>query len=335
MSVAADDRGYWPRSGRLGAEPPRIDGSGHRTDAGTATGVELGFLFHQFRLSGPRITATARLAEAAGVASLWVMDHVQQIPWQGPDDDPVLECFTTLGFLAQATSRVTLGPLVSGVALRDPAMLVKQATTLDVLSGGRGVFGIGAGWYEREVAALGRTMPPLPERFALLEDTVRLARSTWAGDPGPFAGAALTLPERLTAPLPVRRPRPPILIGGSGERRTLRLVARHADACNLSFAHNDLAGVAAKIATLHRHCAAEGRDPAEIALTTTRTFGPLGSAADAEAQIAFLDELAGLGVGQHIFTLPDPSDERAWHLIAERIVPAAVALHAGRGLTIA
>lgn len=268
----------------------------------------------------------ARRAESAGVAALWAMDHVQQIPWQGSVADPVLEAYTALGFLAGVTERVTLGALVSGVALRDPAMLVKAATTLDVVSDGRSVFGVGAGWYEREVAALGRTMPPVPERFDLLEDTLRLARSTWAGESGAFAGHVLSLPERLPSPRPAQRPGPPILVGGSGERRTLRLVARYADACNLSFAHNDLAGVAAKLDVLRRHCADEGRDPAEILITTTRTFGQPLTDADADRQIAFLGDLAALGVGQHIFTLDDPTDPAVWDLLAHRIIPAAASL---------
>ncbi len=291
--------------------------------------MHLGLLFNRFGLAGRAMADVARRAEASGVAALWVMDHVQQIPWQGSAEDPVLECYTALGFLAGVTERVTLGALVSGVALRDPAMLVKAVTTLDVVSDGRGVFGVGAGWYEREVAALGRTMPPIPERFDLLEDTLRLARSTWAGESGPFAGKGLSLPERLPFPRPVRSPGPPILVGGSGERRTLRLVARYADACNLSFAHSDLAGVAAKIDVLRHHCAEAGRDPAEILITTTRTFGQPETEPDADRLIAFLGELTALGVGQHIFTLDDPTDPAVWDLLSRRIIPAAIGLAPG------
>jgi F420-dependent oxidoreductase-like protein len=191
------------------------------------------------------------------------MDHFVQIPQVGRHWENMLEAWTTLGFLAAHTSRATLGTLVSGVTYRNVAHLAKMAATLDVLSGGRAVCGVGAGWFEREHKAYGWDFPPVKRRFELLEDALQLFPLMWGAGAPPFEGKVVKVAEALCYPRPVQE-RIPILVGGSGERRTLRLVARYADACNL---FGDAATVRHKVDVLHRHCADVGRDPAEVAVT--------------------------------------------------------------------
>jgi len=181
-----------------------------------------------------RLAEIARTAEEAGFYSLWVMDHYFQIPpWGKPEDHPMLEAYSTLGYLAASTQRIRLGVLVSGVVYRPPAVLIKAATTVDVLSGGRTYFGIGAAWFKAEADALGIAFPDLSERYALLEDTLRLARQTWSGDTAPFEGKRVRAGYPLSNPLPLSSPRPKILVGGDGPKRTLPLVAKYADAWNV------------------------------------------------------------------------------------------------------
>jgi F420-dependent oxidoreductase-like protein len=190
------------------------------------------------------------------------MDHWFQMEQMAPATDPMLEGYTGLGFLAGQTRRVELGLLVTGVTYRHPGLLAKTVTTLDVLSGGRAMLGIGAAWYEREHRALGVPFPPVAERFQRLEETLQVCRQMWSDDDGPYTGTHYQLAETLCVPQPVRRPHPRILIGGSGEKKTLRLVAQYADACNLFDTGAD--GVRHKLEVLERHCADVGRDPAEI-----------------------------------------------------------------------
>ncbi|HYU49462.1 MAG TPA: LLM class flavin-dependent oxidoreductase [Candidatus Limnocylindria bacterium] len=179
---------------------------------------------------GPRLGDVTAAAEQAGFASLWVMDHLWQLPartgWGGPEA-PMLEAYTTLGFLARATSRVRLGALVGAVHFRESGLLVKVATTLDVLSGGRAYLGLGAGWYEDEARGLGIAFPARRERFERLEETLRLAHQMWKSDRSPFEGRRVRAADPLLDPQPVSRPHPPILIGGGGEQVTLRLAAEH------------------------------------------------------------------------------------------------------------
>jgi F420-dependent oxidoreductase-like protein len=218
-----------------------------------------------------RLAELAQAAEAAGYDSVWVMDHLFQIRSLGPVTDPMLEAYTTLGYLAGVTQRVKLGAMVTGVTYRHPGMLIKQVSTLDVLSGGRAVLGLGAAWFEREHLALGVPFPPLKERFERLEETLQIARQMW--DPannGPFEGQHYRLAETLCQPQPLHRP--PILIGGGGEKQTLRLVAQYADACNLfDFGPRRLAH---KLQVLERHCQALGRDYATIEKTVMTTVDP-------------------------------------------------------------
>ena len=210
------------------------------------------------------LVEVARAAEDAGFHSLWVMDHFLQIPQVGREWEDMLEAYTTLGFLAAATQRVRLGTLVTGITYRNIAILAKQLATLDVLSGGRAIAGLGAGWFEREHQLYDVPFPPLAERYARLRDALELLPLMWGRGTPPFEGRTTAVAETICYPRPVQE-RIPIMVGGSGERTTLRLVARHADACNIS---GDLATVRRKVEVLHRHCADVGRDPAEVEITT-------------------------------------------------------------------
>ncbi|MEU6355864.1 LLM class F420-dependent oxidoreductase [Streptomyces sp. NPDC047072] len=217
---------------------------------------------------GAELAATGTAAEAAGVSWLSVMDHYFQMEFNGGAEEPMLEAYTTLSFLAAHTSTVRLGALVTGVTYRHPGLLAKIATTLDVLSGGRATLGIGAAWYDREHEGLGVPFPPLAERFERLEETLRICLQMW--DPennGPFEGTHYRLAETLCVPAPVSDPRPEILIGGGGEKKTLRLVARYGDACNLFTTSPE--EVAHKLDVLRRHCDTEGRDYDGIRRTMT------------------------------------------------------------------
>src|ERR1700691_50412 len=177
---------------------------------------------------GPTLTTLAQTAESVGVRTLSVMDHWFQMDLMWPADEPMLEGYTTLGFVAGKTERLRLRLLVTGVTYRHPGLLAKTVTTLDVLSGGRAQLGIGAAWYEREHLGLGVPYPPISERFERLEETLRICQQMWSDDNGPFDGQHYQLAETICSPPPISRPSPKILIGGSGERKTLRLVARYA-----------------------------------------------------------------------------------------------------------
>ncbi len=182
---------------------------------------------------GPTLAETARIADDGGIASFTVMDHYFQMDQAGSADEPMLEAYTTLGYLAALTQRVRLGVLVTGVMYRHPGPLAKIVTTLDVLSGGRAQLGIGASWYEREQRALGVPVVPVLERFERLEETLQICLQMWSDNNGPFRGRHYRLAETLCSPRPLTRPRPPIRVGGGGEKKTLLLVARYAEACNV------------------------------------------------------------------------------------------------------
>ncbi|HET8614327.1 MAG TPA: LLM class F420-dependent oxidoreductase [Actinomycetales bacterium] len=206
-------------------------------------------------------------AEQAGLTWMSVMDHYfQMMPAGFPADDPMLEAYTTLGFMAARTSTLQLGALVTGVTYRHPGLLAKIGTTLDVLSAGRATLGLGAAWYDREHEALGVPFPPLAERFERLEETLQICLQMWdPDDNGPFSGTHYQLAETLCSPQPVSRPHPEVMVGGSGERKTLRLVAQYADACN--FFATSPGEIRHKLDVLHQHCADVGRDPAQIRVT--------------------------------------------------------------------
>ena len=219
----------------------------------------------------------AREADEVGLHSLWVMDHFFQIGSVGKPEEPMLESWSTLAYAAAVTKRITLGTLVTGAAYRHPGVLVKTVTTLDVLSGGRAWLGIGAAWYEEESLGLGVPFPPLAERFERLEETLRIAHQMWAGDESPFKGTHYQLDRPLNSPSTVRRPHPPILIGGGGEKKTLRLVAKYADACNLF----DSPELPRKLEVLREHCAREGRAYSEIEKTVVSALPGDATAAQA------------------------------------------------------
>jgi F420-dependent oxidoreductase-like protein len=214
----------------------------------------------------PTLSQLAAAAEDVGVDNISAMDHYFQLPYVGGPAQPMLEGYTTLGFLAGKTSRLDLQLLVTGVTYRHPGLLAKIVTTLDVLSGGRAVLGLGAAWYEREHLALGVRFPPAAERFERLEEALQVVRQMWSSDDGPFEGKHYQLAETLNDPQPLRRP--PIMVGGQGERKTLRLVAKYADACNL-FAHPNMGPNAfrQKMDVLAEHCEREGTDFGRIRKT--------------------------------------------------------------------
>ena len=262
----------------------------------------------------------AQTADEGGFASVWVMDHHFQIPNVAPVEHDMLEGWSTLSFLAGCTRRVKLGTLVTGVTYRHPGILVKTATTLDVLSEGRAILGIGAAWFEREHHGLGIPFPSKRERFARLEEALQIAKQMWSDDDGEFRGQFSHLQETLCVPRPLQRPHPPILIGGMGEQRTLRRVAEYADACNLfSYAGSD--EIRRKLDVLADHCEAVGRDFDEIQRTSLGTIhlGPEHmSIADV---IAHCRELADAGIQQAIFNLPNVHEITPLERLAKEVVP--------------
>ncbi len=251
------------------------------------------------------LTEIGQAAEDAGLASLWVMDHWFQLPegsgWGGPEE-PMLEAYTTLGFLAQATTRIALGPLVAGVMNREPGALVKSATTLDVLAGGRTYLGLGAGWYEREANGLGFRFPPIAERFERLEETLQIAQRMFAGDRRSFDGRRYRLAEPINVPAPLSRPRPRIMVGGNGANRTMRLVASYADACNILVPSP---GESRRLVdTIRRLCEADGRDPAEVEMTSL-IEADLRPGRRPSNLVAAVRAQAGEGIQHVIVNLPE------------------------------
>jgi F420-dependent oxidoreductase-like protein len=269
---------------------------------------------------GPRLAQVACAAEEAGFASVWVMDHLFQIGRNGPPEHEMLEAYTTLGYLAGVTSRVELGTLVTGVIYRHPGVLAKTVTTLDVLSGGRAWLGIGAAWNEEESLGLGVPFPPIAERFERLDETLRICHQMWAGDERPFEGVHYQLRRPLNSPQSLRRPHPPIMVGGGGERKTLRLVARHADACNL-FPSPELPH---KLDVLRAHCEREGRDYDAIEKTSAYEIDV--DATSAEETIGGLRRLAGMGIQTVITSVRNVDRLEPLRVIGEQIIPAVADL---------
>ncbi len=236
----------------------------------------------------PTLAEIARTADRVGYDSIWVMDHFFQIRGVGAAEEPMLEAYTTLGFLAAHTESVGLGTLVTGVTYRHPGILAKTVTTVDVLSGGRAWLGIGAAWNEEEHLGLGVPFPPIAERFERLEETLKIILQMWSDDDGPFEGKHYQLARTLNSPQPLSVPRPRILIGGGGERKTLRLVAQYADACNFFTGPEELP---AKLDVLRRHCDAVGRDFDSI-MKTVYYVMDIGDNGERVPQV--LDDLAAL-----------------------------------------
>jgi F420-dependent oxidoreductase-like protein len=275
---------------------------------------------------GPNFGRIARNAEDAGVASLWVMDHFFQIRGIGPPELDMLEGYSALAFAAGQTSRIELGTLVTGVTYRHPGLLAKTVTTLDVLSGGRAWLGIGAAWNDEEHHGLGVPYPPTGERFERLEEALQICLQMWAGDDSPYAGKHYRLERPLNVPQSIRRPHPPILIGGGGERKTLRLVAQYADACNLFDSGLGPDGIPRKLEVLRGHCEEVGRDYAEIEKTVLArlSLGTPGQTAPSGEPLASVDQtverfgrLSEAGIDTVIFGMGNDTEDAAYELLAD------------------
>ena len=271
---------------------------------------------------GPDLATVARTADDAGFEYLAVMDHFFQIGVIGPPEREMLEAYTTLGYLAGHTSRARLLTLVTGVTYRHPGILAKMVTTLDVLSGGRGALGIGAAWNAEESRGLGVPFPPVAERFERLEETLQICLQMWRGDESPYHGRHYQLDRPINSPQALTQPHPPILIGGGGERKTLRLVAQYAQACNL-FPGPDLAR---KLDVLREHCAAVGRDYDEIEKTCYFAYdvGPKGE--NAQQVVDQLGGLAEMGFQAAIGFVVGVWDVTPLEIIGSKVIPAVAPL---------
>jgi F420-dependent oxidoreductase-like protein len=269
-----------------------------------------------------RLADIAQRAELAGVDRISVMDHLWQIGTIGPPEHEMLECYTALGWLAAKTERVKLLTMVTAVVYREPGLLAKAMTTLDVLSGGRSILGIGAAWNEDEARGLGLPFPPTAERFERLEEALQICLQMWSDNDGPYVGKHYRLERTLNSPQPLSRPHPPILIGGGGERKTLRLVAQYAQACNL-FAGPDLEH---KLNVLREHCEVVGRDYDEIIKTVMMPLDPGENGEHVDEILERLRTAAGLGVSHVHGRVPNVTAIRPLELIGERIIPEAARL---------
>jgi F420-dependent oxidoreductase-like protein len=290
--------------------------------------MRLGLHISDFTWDGGPIALRDKLgdvavrAEQAGYDRVSVMDHVWQIGHLGPPEHEMLEAYTTLGFLAARTERVKLLTVVTAVVYRDPGLLAKAVTTLDVLSGGRAMLGIGAAWNEEESRGLGLFFPSTAERFERLEEALQICQQMWSDDDGAYEGQHYHLARTLNSPQSLSRPHPPILIGGAGERKTLRLVAQYADACNIF----DSPELPHKLDVLREHCERLGRDYDEIEKTAQLRFD-LGTGGErVEQTIEHLHELAGLGIEVAHGALADVSNPGTLELMAERVIPAVADL---------
>ncbi|MBV9292756.1 MAG: LLM class F420-dependent oxidoreductase [Frankiales bacterium] len=268
------------------------------------------------------LTRVAQTADDAGFSMLSVMDHVWQIGHIGPPEHEMLEAYTTLGYLAARTSRISLLAWVSAVVYREPGLLAKEVTTLDVLSEGRAWLGIGAAWNVEEAQGLGLPFPPTAERFERLEEALQICLQMWSDDDGPYDGTHYRLGRTLSSPQPLTRPHPPILIGGSGERKTLRLVAQYADACNL-FASPDLEH---KLEVLRGHCETLGRDYEEIEKTVMCPLDPGPNGDKVDGLIEQLQGFAKLGITHCHGSVPNVAEIAPLEILADRVMPAVADL---------
>jgi F420-dependent oxidoreductase-like protein len=280
---------------------------------------------------GNKLGEIARTAEDAGFSSIWVMDHFFQIGSRerpmglGPAEEDMLEGYSTLSYLAAITRKVMLGTMVTGTVYRHPGILIKTVTTLDVLSGGRAYFGIGAGWFEREARGLGVPFPSTKDRFEQLEETLQIARQMWSDDNGGYKGKHFQLAETLCTPQPLSKPHPRILIGGEGEKKTLKLVAKYADACNL-FAQIGNDALRGKLGVLKKHCEEVGRDYAEIEKTTLDTAHLASGQMKAKDVIENCRTLAEMGIQQAIFNMPNVHEIKPLEIFGREIIPALAEL---------
>ena len=289
--------------------------------------MEIGIHFMNFTLSGgpeairTHVSDTAEAAEAAGCTMFTCMDHYFQMEGFSRAEDPMLEGYTTLGYVAARTEKMTLGLLVTGVSYRYPGLLAKIVTTLDVLSGGRALLGIGAAWYEREHVGLGVPFYPIAERLERLEETLQICLQIWSDDNGPYEGRHYQLAETLNVPPSVQRPHPQILIGGGGERKLMRLVAQYADANNLFPSSPE--EVQHKLDVLARHCEDVGRDRSEIRNTTISQIGPT---TDVDEFVTSMEPYARLGFEHVQVALLGPEPALVVERVVAPIVPRLAAL---------
>jgi F420-dependent oxidoreductase-like protein len=259
----------------------------------------------------------ATTADTGGFYSIWVMDHFFQIGYIGKPEEPMMEAYTTLGFLAGITKNAMLGTMVTGVIYRNPTLLIKAVTALDVMSNGRAYFGVGAAWNEEESNALGFEFPPLKIRFEQLEDTLQLAKQMWSDNDKTFKGKQFTFPKPINHPQAIQKPHPPILIGGGGEKKTLRLVAQYGDACNL-FARLGEDEVKRKLDILKKHCKDVGRNYDDIEKTALHQIHPDFKPKEVIEEI---NNLKDLGFSQLIIGIPGMENSNPVKRIAEEIIP--------------
>ena len=284
--------------------------------------MELGVHFMNFSGLGgntqlaPKLAATAQAADEAGFSLLTMMDHWFQMEAFAPPTEPMLEGYTSLGFVAGKTKRITLGLMVTGVTYRHPGLLAKIVTTLDVLSEGRAMFGVGAAWYQREHEALGVPYPPISERFERLEETLQICKQMWSDNDGPYEGKYYHLAETICSPRPIQTPGPKILIGGGGEKKTLKLVARYGDACNLFALGVD--AVKGKLDVLRAHCEAEGRDYDSIKKTLNGAGDPRD---DIDGFLREMEQYAALGISLIDLRNIPPDPEQVVTELGEQLVP--------------
>jgi len=274
----------------------------------------------------PKLKEIVTTAEESGFYSLWVMDHFYQIKGLFGEayTDPMMECYTTLGYFAGLTEKAYLGVLVTGVIYRHPSVLLKMVNTLDILSGGRAYLGIGAAWYEEEAKGFGIPYPSTSERFEQLEDNLQLAKVLWAGDEASFEGQHFSAPAITNNPRPLSRPHPRIMIGGTGPKKTLRMVAQYADACNIG----DWVGTSnmqKALDTLKGHCERLGRDYDTIEKTSLCTVN-LSADDTVDSVMGRIEELSQMGFSHAIFNMPDVYTITPLETFASEIIPAAVEL---------
>lgn len=294
--------------------------------------MRIGLQIPSFKVPGgtpairPTLKEIVTTAEESGFYSLWVMDHFYQIKglFGQAYTDPMMESYTTLGYFAGLTEKVTLGALVTGVIYRHPSVLLKMVNTLDILSGGRAYLGIGAAWYEEEARGFGIPYPSTAERFELLEDNLKLARALWSHDETSFQGKHISVPAITNNPRPLSKPHPRIMIGGTGPKKTLRMVAQYADACNFG-SWIGLENLQKSIDTLKWHCDALGRDYDSIEKTTLATVNLSGDDT-IESTISRVKGFAEIGFSHTIFNIPDLYTGKPLETFAKEIIPAVADL---------
>ena len=274
----------------------------------------------------PKLKEIVTTAEESGFYSIWVMDHYYQIKglFEESYTDPMLEAYTTLGYIAGLTEKTYLGALVTGVIYRYPSVLMKMVNTLDILSGGRAYFGIGAAWYEEEAKGHGIPYPSTSERFEQLEDNLKLAKALWSSDETSFTGRHFSAPAITNNPRPLSKPHPRIMIGGTGPKKTLRMVAQYADACNIG-GWVGKENMQKALDTLKAHCDTLGRDYANIEKTSLSTVH-LSEDDTVDSVINRIKELSEMGFTHTIFNMPDVYTIKPLETFAKEILPAVAGL---------